>query len=105
MFHCRYGYSCISFAHGGVFSSKPPTMVTTSCPFGTRSRVSAVGIVTTSAGTQSSSSKAAPQSGQKPGGGGGGVAVPLAGVVGGDATPPVGKSEDRDALRSCGERS
>src|ERR1700722_2677993 len=61
MFHCRYGYSVISPAHGGVFSSRPPTMVITSWPLGTRRRVSTEGTVTVSAATKCSEVRNAPQ--------------------------------------------
>src|ERR1700722_1109193 len=61
MFHCRYGYSVISPAHGGVFSSRPPTMVITSWPLGTRRRVSTEGTVTVSAATKFSEVRNAPQ--------------------------------------------
>src|ERR1700678_107880 len=56
-----YGCSCISLAQGGVFNSRPPTIVTTSCPLGTRCRVSAVGTDTILAATKSSSVSSAPQ--------------------------------------------
>src|ERR1700722_20925575 len=60
MFHCRYGYSCISPAQGGVFSSRPPTIVITSWPLGTRRRVSTEGTVTVSAATKLSEVRKAP---------------------------------------------
>src|SRR5271167_2189383 len=66
IFHCTYGYSCISLAQGGVFNSSPPTIVTTSCPLGTRSRVCADGTVTVSAATKFSSVSNAPHSEQDP---------------------------------------
>src|SRR5882757_5293444 len=64
--HCRYGYSCISFAHTGVFSSSPPAIEITSCPFGTRRVPVTRGTETLSALRKSFSSKAAPQPEQEP---------------------------------------
>src|SRR5215475_7540874 len=47
--HCRYGYSCISFAQTGVFNSSPPAIEITSCPFATRRVPTTRGTLTRSA--------------------------------------------------------
>src|SRR6202790_2722985 len=59
--HCRYGYSCISFAQTGVFNSRPPAMEMTSWPFGTRRDPTTRGTVTRSALRRFSSCNSAPQ--------------------------------------------
>src|SRR5271166_1753938 len=61
MDHCKYGYSCISLAHTGVFSSSPPTTEITSCPFATRRTSVITGTATLGAALKCSGPKAEPQ--------------------------------------------
>src|SRR5712671_1891635 len=58
--HCRYGYSCISLAHTGVFSSSPPAMEITSWPLGKRRVPATRGTVTRSARRRCESDNSAP---------------------------------------------
>src|SRR6266478_6834311 len=59
--HCKYGYSCISLAQTGVFSSRPPAMEMTSWPLGTRCVPTTRGTVTRSALRMFSSARSALQ--------------------------------------------
>src|SRR5713226_4254233 len=90
--HCKYGYSCISLAHTGVFSSSPPAMEMTSWPFGTRCVPTTRGTVTRSALRRFALLSSAPHDGH------------VGAVILRDALFASRRISSSDAPRSCAAR-